>query len=172
MNPKQDEKHPRPITKEALYKVIDLMVSASAHAGEGGRSPGEAWLNPQPLPPREASEPSHPDPWRSAAVARQIIGMASLSSAAAADRQTGLRTAQSMLEVFIDDFCGAATPSRRLPLPPPWPRSAIKPNAIDLLVAAAQFQAVASALQGEPIAKSLKAGADRLLNVGLQRLTD
>ncbi len=158
----------QPITKEVLFELIDLMVSASAHVSEGIRSPGEAWINPQEEPPGPAETP-HPDPWRSAAVARQVISMAALSRAAAADEETGMRTARSMLGVFVDEFCGTA-PSRRFPLPPPWPRSGIKPNAVDLLVAAAQFQAVANALEGEPIAQSLAEGADRLLEVGLRRV--
>jgi hypothetical protein len=94
--------------------------------------------------------------------------MAALSKAAAADEETGLRTARSMLGVFVDNFCGAA-PSRRFALPPPWPRSGTKPNAVDLLVAAAQFQAVANALKGQPIGEALAEGADRLLEVGLQQ---
>ena len=157
-----------PITKEILYELIDLMVSASAHAGGGIRSGGgEAWLNPQPLPPMPAAEPGQPDLWRSAAVARQVISMAAMSQAAAAD-EAGLRTARSILGVFLDDFCGTA-PSRRFPLPPPWPRSGIRPTAVDLLVAAAQFQAVANALKDHPMAEPLTHGADRLLEVGLQR---
>ncbi len=156
----------QPITKEVLFEIIDPMVSASAHAGEGIRSAGEAWLNPQPEPP--GPETLHPAPWRSAAVARQVISMAALSRAAAVDEEAGMRAARSMLDVFVDDFCGTSR-SRRFPLPPPWPRSGIKPNALDLLVAAAQFQALANALEGEPIAPSLAEGADRLLEVGLRR---
>ena len=168
MNPNQDEKPAPPITKEILFELIDLMVSAGAYSGGGIRAAGEAWLNPQPLPPRVEGEARQPDPWRSAAVARQVISMAAISHAAAADQETGLRTARSILGVFIDDFCGTA-PSRRFPLPPPWPRSGIKPTAVDLLVAAAQFHAVANALKGQPIAESLTQGADHLLQVGLRR---
>jgi hypothetical protein len=157
-----------PITKEILFHLVDLMVSASTHSSTGISASGADWLNPQPLPPGSTQTP-HPEVWRSAAVARQVISMAALANAAAADEDTGMRTAQSMLSVFVDDFCGTA-PSRRLPLPPPWPRSGIKPNAVDLLVAAAQFHAVANAMKGHAIAKSLDDGSDRLLEVGLRRL--
>jgi hypothetical protein len=169
MTPSRDEGAGLPITKEALFRLIDLMVSASAHAGEGMRAAGEAWLNPQPLPPRTGVETPHPEPWRSAAVARQIISMAALHNAAAPDEETGLRLAQSMLSTFVDEFCATAA-SRRLPFPPPWPRSGTSPNAVDLLVAAAQFQAVGNALQGQRVGELLRQNADRLLQVGLQRL--
>jgi hypothetical protein len=103
-------------------------------------------------------------------VARQVISMAALSSAAASDEESGLRMAQSMLDAFVDEF-SATAPSRRLPFPPPWPRSGVRPNAVDLLVAAAQFQAVATSLQGQRIGEVLGQKADRLLQVGLQRLS-
>src|SRR5262249_52619619 len=168
MNANQNENPMPPITKEILYDLVDMLVSASAYAGGGIRSGGgEAWLNPQPLPPMPATELRQPDLWRSAAVARQVISMAAVSQAAT-DEETGLHRARSILGVFLDDFCGTG-PSRRFPLPPPWPRSGIKPTAVDLLVAAAQFQAVANTLKGHPMAESLAHGADRLLEVGLQR---
>ena len=170
MTPSRDQGPGLPITREALFRLIDLMVSASAHGGEGLRAAGEAWLNPQPLPPGSGIEAAHPEPWRAAAVARQVISMAALSIAAASDEQSGQRMAQSMLDAFVDEFSGTA-PSRRLPFPPPWPRSGIRPNAVDLLVAAAQFQAVAAALQGQPVGDVLGHNADRLLEVGLQRLS-
>lgn len=156
------------ISKEILFTLIDLMVSSSAHSGAGFRATGEAWLNPQPLPPVAGAATPHPDPWRAAAVARQIISMAALARAAAADNEAGLKTARSMLGAFVDDFCGTGAP-RRIPLPPPWPRSGVKPNHIDLLVAAAQFHAVGNALKGEPIATALAELSDRLLDVGLKR---
>lgn len=155
------------ITKGILYKLIDLMLSASAHSGGVGvRTAGEVWLNPQPIPPDDVERP-HPEPWCSAVVARQVISMTALSLAAEADEERGLRIARSILGAFIDDFCSVS--SSRFPLPPPWPRSGAKPKAVDLLVAAAQFEAVANALKGQPIAKSLAEGADRLLEVGLRR---
>ena len=156
------------ITKEILFNLIDLMLSASAHSSRDGRAAGDAWINPQPEPP--SSETPHPEPWRSAAVARQVISLAALSQTAAADEESGLRTARSILGVFIDDFCSVAS-NRRLPLPPPWPRSGIKPNAVALLVAASQFQAVANNLKGQPISESLAECADRLLEVGLRRFS-
>ena len=156
------------VSKEVLFSLIDLMVSSSAHSGGGFRATGEAWLNPQPLPPLPAANAVHPEPWRAAAVARQIISMASLARAAAADETAGLKTARAMLAAFVDDFCGTGAP-RRIPLPPPWPRSGVKPNHIDLLVAAAQFHAVGNGLKGEAIAATLAELSDRLLEVGLQR---
>src|ERR1044072_7018198 len=105
------------VSKEALFRLIDIMVSASAHSGEGLRAAGEAWLNPQPEPPGRAAT-LQPEPWRSAAVARQVITMAGLSHATAADRESGLRTARSILGVFVDYFFGVT--SNRFPLPPPW----------------------------------------------------
>ena len=85
------------VSKEVLFSLIDLMVSSSAHSGGGFRATGEAWLNPQPLPPLPAANAVHPEPWRAAAVARQIISMASLARAAAADETAGLKTARAML---------------------------------------------------------------------------
>jgi hypothetical protein len=95
--------------------------------------------------------------------------MAALSSAAAPDEEAGLLIARSTVAAFVDEFSGTA-PSRRLPFPPPWPRSGASPNAVDLLVAAAQFQAVANSLQGHRVGELLGQNADRLLQVGLQRL--
>ena len=80
MTPSREEGGGLPITKEALFRLIDLMVSASAHAGEGMRAAGEAWLNPQPLPPRTGVETAHPEPWRSAAVARQAMTAMTLTA--------------------------------------------------------------------------------------------
>jgi hypothetical protein len=159
------------VSKETVYRLIDLVASASAHSAGGGlHAPGEAWLNPQPLPPRTSVESPHPEPWRAAAVARQIITAAALAGTAAENEGAGARLMRTYLHAFVDDFCGTGS-GRRVPLPPPWPRSGVKPNALDLLVAAAQFQAVASASHGQPIAEALAQSADRLLEVGLQRFS-
>ena len=48
------------VSKEVLFSLIDLMVSSSAHSGGGFRATGEAWLNPQPLPPLPAANAVHP----------------------------------------------------------------------------------------------------------------
>jgi hypothetical protein len=62
MTPSRDEGAGLPITKEALFRLIDLMVSASAHAGEGMRGAGEAWLNPNLFPRGREWKPLTPCP--------------------------------------------------------------------------------------------------------------
>ena len=157
------------VSKEVLFSLIDLMVSSSAHSGGGFRATGEAWLNPQPLPPLPAANAVHPEPWRAAAVARQIISMASLARAAAADETAGLKTARAMLAAFVDDFCGTGAP-RRIPLPPPWPRSGVRAESHRPAGRGRAISRRGQWAQGRSDRRDARAElSDRLLEVGLQR---
>ena len=75
-----------------------------------------------------------------------------------------------MIAAFVDDFCGTAAP--RFLMPPPWARFELKPNALDLIVAAAQFHAAARSLTAHPLSAAISDGADRLLAAALAKLSD
>lgn len=151
------------MTKEILFGLINALVPDQPGQVVRPAPGGEVWLNPQPLPPRAAQQ----DAWRSVAVARAIISMAAFSMNAGRSRDEGMRSAHAMVEAFVDDFCGTG-PS--VPLPHPWPRLDVKANALDVVIAAAQFHSASTALKDHPLSGSLAAGADRMLDAALRKL--
>lgn len=81
-----------------------------------------------------------------------------------------LASNRSDLKSFVDDFCG--TPPRwPLPWPPPWrplDPAGLKP--VQLLVAAARFQAAADHFGENALQPEFAAAADQLFEAGLSRL--
>jgi hypothetical protein len=127
-------------------------------------------LNPQPLPPK-----GH---WRSANAARTIIAQAlnlqELSEAFASDGgERTLGVIQRKVSEFVDDWCG----TQPHPKPFPWPwgpivRGTEELQPIELIVAGAQFQKAADALEGNALQESFEGAADRLLQTGVSRLEE
>jgi hypothetical protein len=156
------------ITDELLFGLINVLVpeEPGQYVRPGSVADGAAWFNPQPDPPGVAILP---DPRRARIVSRSVISTAVLALSSAANESEGLRGARSMLGAFIDDFCGTV-PRRRLVLPPPWPRFDKKANALEVIVAGAQFHSASQALKDHPLGKDLADGAQRLLQAALQRL--
>ena len=127
-------------------------------------------LNPQPLPPK-----GH---WRSANAARtiiaQVLTLHELTEALASDGgERGLGVIQRKLSEFVDEWCG----TRPHPKPFPWPwgpfvsgTEELQP--IELIVAGAQFQKAADALEGNALQESFEGAADRLLQTGVSRLEE
>ena len=128
-------------------------------------------LNPQPLPPK-----GH---WRATNAARTIIAQAltmhELTEALASDGgERTLGVIQRKVSAFVDDWCG--TPSH-YPRPFPWPwgpivRGTEELQPIELIVAGAQFQKAADALEGTALQESFEGAADRLLQTGVSRLEE
>lgn len=130
-------------------------------------------LNPQPLPPKEGP---HPDPWRSALVARtvidQVVAQYRFAEVMGGREQAerAVETIQSQIGEFVDDYCGTGAP--RWPLPWPFPLG-LEPadlDPVDLLVAGAQFQKAADSVANGPLQGDLSAAADKLLETGMRRL--
>jgi hypothetical protein len=128
-------------------------------------------LNPQPLPPR-----GH---WRAASAARTIIAQAlnlhEVSEALASDGgERAVGAIQSKVSEFVDDWCGTNT--RPKPFPWPWGpivRGTEELQPIELIVAGAQFQKAADALEGNAaLQESFEGAADRLLRTGVSRLEE
>jgi hypothetical protein len=127
-------------------------------------------LNPQPLPPR-----GH---WRSANAARtiiaQVLTLHELTEALASDGgERALGVIQRKVSEFVDDWCG----TRPHPKPFPWPwgpivRGTEELQPIELIIAGAQFQKAADALEGNPLRESFEGAADRLLQTGVSRLEE
>jgi hypothetical protein len=156
------------ITNEILFGLINVLVSEQPgqYIRPSAIADGAAWMNPQPEPPGVGTQP---DPRRTKAVSRSIISIAVLAMSSAQNEEDGLRSARAMLGAFIDDFSNTVS-RRRLLLPPPWPRFDLKPNALDVIVAAAQFHSAAQAFKDHPLSQDLASGADRLLLAALHRL--
>lgn len=145
-----------------------------------------ALLNPQPLPPggphpepwRTGPGPQPwrmgptPDPWRAVQFARTVIDRA-VAQYQFAEVLTGMdeRTFDAIgeqIREFIDEFCGTRPPR----WPRPWPRrwSADDLQPLDLLVAGAQFQYAADAMEHNRLQTDLAAAADQLIETGLSRM--
>lgn len=154
-----------PLTKELLLGLINVLL---ADRRTGGSRPtvgdGLNWLNPQPIPPRELP---NIDPARSIQGVLQAISLASFAIAEGEERG-GTKRGQELLAAFVDDLCGKSAPM--MLLPPPWPRFDLKPNALDLVVASAQFHSAATSLRDHPLQASLSKCADRLLEAALAKL--
>jgi hypothetical protein len=154
------------ITKEILFGLVNVLVRDQPGVIRAIASDEAcAGFNPQPDPPGIVH-----DPWRAVAVSRAIISLASLSMSSSADEANGIRASRRMLAAFVDDFCGTSAHRRPSPLPPPWPRFDLRPNALDMVIAAAQFHAASVALKDHPLSNDLATGADRLLAAALSRL--
>jgi len=152
------------ITKELLFSLINaLLPEQPGHFVRPGARDGEVWFNPQPDPPGSLRQ----DPWRSVSASRTIISVAALATSGGANQEDGLPRSRAMLKAFVDDFCGTGP---RVLLPAPWPRFDLKPNALDIVIAAAQFHSAANALKDQPLGKDLADGAERLLQAAVQKL--
>jgi hypothetical protein len=126
---------------ETLFGLINALIPEQPDAHFIRRSAaadGASRFNPQPDPPQVWTQPNA---GRTKAVSRSIISMALLTMSGAANEKEGLRSARGILEAFIDDFCGTSRP--RLLLPAPWLRFDKRPNAVDVIVAGAQFHSAA-----------------------------
>lgn len=155
------------ITKEILFGLIKVLVrDQPGLIGANAADETYAGFDPQPDPPGTAR--LHP-PWRAVAVSRTIISMAALSMNASANEKDGIRASRMILDAFVDDCCETGV-QQRIPLPPPWPRFDLKPNAVDVVIAAAQFHAASVSLKHHPLSNDLAMGADRLLEAALKRL--
>jgi hypothetical protein len=155
------------LSNDLLFGLINVLIpDASGVYTRPSQGGGEVWLNPQPLPPVA----ERPDPSRGANVSHTIISMASLTLRGAANEVDGLQTAKSMLNAFVEDFGGI---NKRPPmhLPPPWPRNGQRPNALDVIVAAAQFHAASKMLEGHALSAELQSGAEQLMKAALARLS-
>jgi hypothetical protein len=127
-------------------------------------------LNPQPLPPK-----GH---WRAANAARtiiaQVLNLHEVSEALASDGgERAMGMIQSKVSEFVDDWCG--TDTRPKPFPWPWGpivRGTEELQPIELIVAGAQFQKAADALEGNVLQESFEGAADRLLQTGVSRLEE
>ena len=127
-----------------------------------------ARLNPQPLPPK-----GH---WRPTSVARLTIARAlALHEAADVLASDGGERAMGRIQrnvgELVDDWCG----TRPHPRPYPWPwgplvRGTEELQPIELIVAGAQFQKAADALEGSALREIFQGAAGRLLETGLARL--
>ena len=129
-------------------------------------------LNPQPLPPRRGH-------WRAANAARtiiaQVLNLHEVSEALASDGgEQAVGMIQSKVSDFVDDWCG--TDTRPKPFPWPWGpivRGTEELQPIELIVAGAQFQKAADALEGNAaLQESFEGAADRLLQTGVSRLEE
>lgn len=137
-------------------------IGPIAHLGD------EISLNPQPLPPRAID---------AALVARAAISQAVEQYEAAAiiviggDVERAVEATRVKLERFVDGLCPDPP---KPPVPWPWPwghtfdRDALDPMV--LLAAGAQFQRMADVIGDHPLRAALEQSADRLFEVGLDRL--
>jgi hypothetical protein len=158
-------KAPPAVTNELLFGLINsLLPDQPGHLVRPGPD-GEVWFNPQPDPPVNVRQQ---DPWRAVAAARNMISTASVAMVAEANQEEGLVRARAILKAMLEDFVGKGT--SRIPLPPPWPRVDLRPNALDIVIAAAQFHSAATAMKEHPLRKDIAASAEHLLQAALQRL--
>jgi hypothetical protein len=163
------EKKKAAISNEILFGLINALIPEQPDGQfirPSALADGAAWFNPQPDPPAVWLQP---DPRRTKAVCRSIISTAVLAMSSAANEKEGLRSARGVLEAFVDDFSGKGSRSRLL-LPPPWPRFDKKPNALDVIIGAAQLHSAAQAFKDHPLSRDLANGADRLLGAALDKL--
>jgi len=157
------------ITNDILFGLINALIPEQPDGQfirPSAAADGASWFNPQPDPPVLWTQP---DPRRTKAVCRSIISATFMAMSSAANGKDGLRSARGILGAFVDDFSDNAS-RRRLLLPPPWPRFDKKPNALDVVVAAAQLHSAAQAFKDHPLSHDLADGADRLLRAALHRL--
>jgi hypothetical protein len=74
---------------------------------------------------------------------------------------------------LVEDWCGTGRPPR--PFPWPWGpllRGTEPFEPIELIVAGAQFQKAADALEGSTLQRTFEDAADRLFKMGLSRLEE
>lgn len=162
-----DDADPQQISEELLFGLVNVLVpNQPGHVVRPVGPDGEVWLNPQPLPPHTSLTQ---DPWRAVAVTRTIVSAAALAVTTATDRELGIRAGRSTLDAFVDEFVGTQDRAP-LPLPPPWPRLDVRPNALDLVVAAAQLHSASTVMGDYALSADLAASARRLLSAALERL--
>ena len=154
------------LQKETLLGLINVLVAdrLPADARELTGNSGINWLNPQPEPPGASLKAM--DATRSIPAVRSLLSLASMEAAAEGDQ--GSARARKLIEAFVDDYCGTGAP--KLLMPAPWPRFGQKPNALDMIVSAAQFHSAAAALPRHALQPLLAAAADRLVEGALARL--
>ena len=131
---------------------------------------GWAWLNPQPLPPREGGP--QPEPWRAGLFARMVIDRMAMHykfGELVTGREFSDRTIESLRAQLYDDvndWCG--TVPKKWPFPGPRPPKFDNP--LELLFAGAEFQRVADSFPDNPLQADFAAAADQLIQTGLERL--
>jgi hypothetical protein len=113
-----------------------------------------------------------PQPYRSLLDAREVIDRAFSQYQLAEMLGDGERSekiisaTRSQIQEFVDEYCGNGRPK--------WPRprrlDAVELQPIDLIVAGVQFQKMADLAVDNPLSEDLSAAADKLLEVGLNRL--
>jgi hypothetical protein len=113
-----------------------------------------------------------PQPYRSVLDAREVIDRAfsqyQLAEMLGGSEQSEkiISATRSQIQDFVDDYCGNGRPK--------WPRprrlDAVELQPIDLIVAGVQFQKIADLAVDNPLREDLSAAADKLLEVGLNRL--
>ena len=155
------------LPKETLLGLINVLVAdrLPAQAREMMGNSGINWLNPQPEPPGSTKTV---DATRLIPAVRTLLSLASME--AAVEGEEGRSRARKFIEAFVDDCCGTGAP--KLLLPAPWPRFGQKPNALDMIVSAAQFHSAAAALPRHPLHPILAAAADRLVEAALAKLCE
>jgi hypothetical protein len=114
--------------------------------------------------------------WRPASVARlaisQSLAMHELAEVLAPDGgKRAVDLIQRNVSDLVDDWCG----TRPHPKPYPWPwgpiiRSTDELQPIELIVAGAQFQKAADALNNSVLRDAFQEAANRLLKTGVARL--
>jgi hypothetical protein len=165
-------------TKASLVKLLDAVLYPNPDDPDSPIGPvtrALTWilLNPQPLPPVAGP---HPEPWRSAFLARMVIDQAVAQYRLAEILSTGeqsekaFEVVRSVIHEFVDDYCG----NRPLRWPFPWPLplrwETVQIGPLDLLTAGAQFQKAADAMADKPLQANFSAAANQLFEAGLRRM--
>jgi hypothetical protein len=164
------------LSKTSFVKLIDLISRSTANSGS--RPSDDAPSNPKnPLGPygpggpvlryliAAGFNPSEID-------AREVIDRAFSQYQFAEMLGDGeqsekiISVTRSQIQEFVDEYCGNGRPK--------WPRprklDAVELQPIDLIVAGIQFQKMADLAVDNPLSEDLSAAADKLLEVGLNRL--
>jgi hypothetical protein len=166
------------LSSRALAKLVERhMMTMPEEEAERGPSgpPGPDYGGPDPFEPLRLNPQPRPSLRRSALAARTAIAraLASHESAEALADDGGDRAVgriQGRVSDLVEDWCGT-----RPPRPYPWPwgpvlRGTDELTPADLLVAGAQFQKAAEALEGHSLRQMFQDAADRLLEQGAARL--
>jgi hypothetical protein len=74
----------------------------------------------------------------------------------------------SQIREFVDEFCGTRPPRWPRPWPLKWNADDLQP--LDLLIAGAQFQKAADAMESNRLQTDFSDAADQLIQTGLDRL--
>lgn len=190
------------MSTSALTRLFDYLPNPDDPEPVGPGGPVIRWLdwvslNPQPLPPvatgfqRALFGPGpipwgpssqawgpRPEPWRWAMLTRATIS-AHLDRLSAVgiiivggDVERAVQATSDSISSFVDDICG--TPPHKGPFPGPWgpvlDSETLHP--INVVTAGVQFQTAADALTDSTMHDVLERAAERLLDVGLSRLSE